>query len=61
MKVFWEVEDGYCGKHRPQSTEVNDALLDACENDEEREEMIEQCVQEDFEQKTSWLEIRREK
>jgi hypothetical protein len=57
MKIIvkWEVEDGYVGKSRPQSTIVDtdhhfwDSL-----NDEEKRQLIEECVQEDYEQKISF-------
>ena len=54
MIVYWEVEDGYVGKSRPQSTEISDEDLDACETEEERERLIEDCIQEDFEQNITW-------
>lgn len=54
MIVYWEVEDGYVGKSRPQSTEISDEDLDACETEEERERLIEDCIQEDFEQMITW-------
>ncbi len=54
MIVHWEVEDGYVGKSRPQSTEISDEDLDACETAEERERLIEDCIQEDFEQNITW-------
>ena len=60
MIVNWEVEDGYCGKSRPQSTEISDDDLDACETEEEREFLIEDCIQEDFERNITWCRIDRE-
>lgn len=60
MKITWEVEDGYCGKSRPQFTEVDDSDLEACETEEERNQLIEEAIQEDFEQNITWCEINRE-
>lgn len=54
MKVRWEVEDGYVGKSRPQTTEVPDEELAECDIEEEREQLIESYIQEDFEQRISW-------
>ena len=60
MRVLWEVDDGYAGKSRPQTTIIDDNDLEACETDEERELLINQEIQFDFEQKISWYEVRRE-
>ncbi len=49
MKVSWEVEDGYVGKSRPQTTYIPDDELEDLEG-EERDRFIEECVQEDFAQ-----------
>lgn len=54
MKVTWEVNDGYVGKSRPQTTEVNDGELTSCETFEEAMNLIEEAVQYDFEQRISW-------
>ena len=56
MIVKWYVEDGYAN-HGTQITEINDAELAACENDEEREELIEKCIQADFEDNIYWVRI----
>lgn len=53
MHVRWEVEDGYAGKHRPQYTEIPDEELEGLTK-EEREKLIEQYVQEDFEATITW-------
>jgi len=52
--VTWEVDDGYVGKSRPQHTEVPDDELAECETDEEREDLINDYIQSDFEQRISW-------
>lgn len=54
MIVTWEVEDGYVGKSAPHKTEIPDFVLDACENDQEKQTVIDEYVQEDFNQKISW-------
>lgn len=51
MEIMWYVEDGYCDtKSRPHKTYVDDDDLAACESEEERDKLIEDCVREDFEQ-----------
>ena len=63
MKVIWEVEDGYIGKSRPQETEIPDeyfATDDWKANEEERQEIIDGIVQEDFDQKITWAIVRIE-
>ena len=54
MRVTWEVEDGYVGKSRPQHTEVPDDELESCETEEEKQELINDYVQEDFDQTICW-------
>ena len=54
MTVTWEVEDGYCGKSRPQYTDVPDEELAHCETEDERQALIEEYIQSDFEQRISW-------
>lgn len=54
MKVIWEVDDGYVCGSRPQITKIDDDELAEYETDEEREDFIEQCIQEDFEQRITW-------
>jgi hypothetical protein len=57
VKVEWTVDDGYAGGSRPQYTDIDDDDLDECETDEEREEFINDCIQQDFEQKITWTRI----
>jgi len=58
--VKWEVEDGYVGRSRPQRTviDVENHLMDESEwnelSDEEKRKIIEEAVQEDFDQKISF-------
>lgn len=54
MKVTWEVIDGYIGKSRPQYTEIPDEILDEIESEEEKQEYINLCIDEDFNQKITW-------
>ena len=54
MRVNWEVNDGYCGKGRPQFVEIDDSEFDDCETDAERQKIIEEYVQDDFNSTISW-------
>lgn len=54
MKITWEVSDGYVGKGRPQYTVILDDKLLNCDTVDEAIELIDQSVQEDFEQKIGW-------
>ena len=65
MKVTWVVEDGYVGKSRPQTTVIPDEDFQdfdgvICENKEERQEIIERAVQDDFDANITWAIIRIE-
>ena len=60
MRVTWEVEDGYIGKSRPQHTEIPEDELAECENDDDRERLIEEYIQEDFDNIITWAEVSRE-
>ena len=60
MKVRWEVEDGYVGKSRPQYTEIDDEELEDYPEGEERENFINECIQDDFDQKISFSILGRE-
>ena len=53
IRVTWEVDDGYAGGARPQTLEIPAEELEGLEN-EERESMIHNMVQEEFEQRISW-------
>jgi len=59
--INWEVDDGYAGASRPQSTEIDDDDLADCETDKEREILIATTIQEDFGQSVSWYETGRDK
>ncbi len=59
MKITWAIDDGYVGL-RTKQTIINDDDLADCETEEERESLINDAIQSDFEQKVSWREVRRE-
>jgi len=54
MEIVWEVDDGYSSGAAPHYTWVDDDELDEFETDEEREQLISEVVQEDFELSVSW-------
>jgi len=54
MEITWQVVDGYCGGVRLQVTEVCDDELDECETCEEREKLINEYIQSDFENSITW-------
>lgn len=60
MEITWEVEDWYCGKSRPHHTTIPDEEFEDCETEEEREQLIEDWIQEEFKQKISWIITRRD-
>lgn len=51
MRVKWEVADGYAGKSRPHYVDVPDDELEECETEQEREKLIDEYVQEEFDSK----------
>ncbi len=53
MKVTWEVEDGYTGGARPQTTEIPDDEIASCDSLEDAMEMVHDYIQEDFENQVS--------
>ena len=54
IKVTWEVEDGYAGQSRPQYTYIERADWESCETDQERDDLVDECVQGDFENNITW-------
>lgn len=54
MKVRWEINDGYMGGSRPHETEVDDDDLAECETEQEKENLIEEYVHEDFLRTVTW-------
>jgi len=61
MKIDWYVDDGYVGKSRPQKTEVDESDIENCDNIEEAMQIIDDSIQEDYDQKISWFMNNREK
>lgn len=59
MTITWEIDDGSICEQREYTTEIDDDELAECWNDEQREKVICECVQEDFEQKITWEEVSR--
>lgn len=57
--VTWKIDDGYVN-NGPHKTEIDDAELEECENDAEREILIEEAVQNDFENTVSWYIVNRD-
>ncbi len=53
MIITWEVDDGYDGKSRPQITEIEEIDFEGLEG-YEKEDFINDCVQEDFSQRITW-------
>ena len=53
MIVEWEVDDGYCGGTRPQTTEIPDEDFDGLTK-AEQDALIDEYVQEDFSQTVTW-------
>lgn len=50
MDITWEIDDGYCGKSRPQTTTIDDEEFADCETVEDVDDVIALAVQEDFDQ-----------
>lgn len=58
MKVTWQIEDGYAGGRRPHTVEIPDEEYNECVTDYDRDLLIEEYVQEAFEQKVTWRIVR---
>ena len=58
MKVTWQVDDGYVLGSRPLTTDIDDDELAECETEEERKELINDYIQNDFDQRISWSIIK---
>lgn len=54
MEIMWEVSDGYVGGSRPQYTEIDDGDILECDSVDEAMDMVQEYLQEDFEQNISW-------
>ncbi len=54
MEITREIEDGYVGKSRPQHTNIDDQELSECDTIDESMEMVNDSIQEDFENNITW-------
>lgn len=52
--ITWEVDDGYVGGARPHEVEIDVEDIKECESVEEVENLIEEMVEADFNDKVSW-------
>lgn len=59
MKIIWQVDDGYVGG-RPQYTTIDDSDLEDFETEEEKEQFIQDYIQQEFENRISWYITRRD-
>lgn len=57
MKVKWYVEDRYYDKSRAHVTQIDDGDLAECGTDEEKQELINQRIQNDFEKQVNWFKV----
>ena len=48
MKVTWEVDDYYVGPSRPQHTTIESEAFNDCKNEEDRQKVIDERIQEDL-------------
>ena len=54
MEVKWVTEGGYAGNPIVKTTTIPDQELDACGTEQARQDLIDECVQEDFKQIVTW-------
>lgn len=55
MDITYYLEDGYAGsKSRPHHVSIDDEDLEDCESEAEKEDFIDQAVQDHFEQHISF-------
>ena len=54
MTITWEIEDGYAGKSRPHTLEIDDEELQDYDTPKEKKEFIEECVKQAFAEEISW-------
>jgi hypothetical protein len=55
VTVNWEVEDGYMGKSRPQSFDMDLEDFEGCEDHDDYEKALDVAVQEEFNNNISWF------
>ena len=60
MQITWEIEDGYVRGSAPHHTEIPDDELAELDNDNDREKLIQEYIQADFDESIAWYETDRE-
>ena len=60
MQISWEIADGYARGPAPHHTEIPDHELAELDNDNDRENLIREYIQEDFDESIAWYETDRE-
>lgn len=59
LVITWKVDDGYVN-NGPHQTRIEDYELEECEDEDDRERLIEEAVQADFENQVSWFIVNRD-
>lgn len=54
IELSWQVEDGYAGGARPQTTYFDAAEFEGCESREEVQNLLEELMHEELMNKVSW-------
>ena len=60
MEVRWQAEDGYCGGSRPQYVTIYESDIEDDMTDDDLERLLDDVVQDDFNQKVSYCIKNRE-
>lgn len=55
VRVEWQVDDGYAGGSRPQRSYIPRSEWDAASTEEERDELVDAYVEDDFSERISWF------
>ena len=56
MKVKWNVDTGYVNREPPRVLEIDDEDLEDM-TDEQKEQYINDCIEEDFRNRISWHRV----
>ena len=56
IKITWYMDDGYAGGSRPQYSSVDREEYNACETELEKEKLIFEIVQQDYDQKGFYID-----
>lgn len=56
LKIRWQVDDGYAGGSRPQYSFVDKEEYDSCETEEEKQELVDTIVRQDFDNMGYYIE-----